>query len=113
MDYNIQRRRTGLILGLVLGMGYSLTANLVNRLALPGLPLYTPPPGIFGLTVLTAIMFGILGLLAAWLEESLPSILLSGLAGSIISSIWILINQTDKTATLSVLVLVFLPRIFF
>jgi hypothetical protein len=58
-------------------------------------------------------MFGVLGLLAAWLEESPPSILLSGLAGSIISSIWILINQTNKTATLSVLVLVFLPRIFF
>jgi hypothetical protein len=113
MDYNSQRRRAGLIIGLVLGIGYSLTANLVNHLALPGIPLYTPPPGAFGLTVLTALMFGMLGWLAAWTDESLPGIILSGLAGSIISSIWILINETDKTATFALLVLVFLPRMFF
>jgi hypothetical protein len=113
MDYNSQRRRAGLIVGIVLGTGYSLTSNLVNRLVLPGIPLYVPPPGVFGLTVITVLMFGVLGLLAAWTEEALPSVLLSGLAGSIISSIWILFNETDKTATLSILVLVFLPRMFF
>ena len=113
MDYNSQRRRTGLIIGLALGTGYSLTANLVNHLALPGIPLYTPPPGVFGLTLITALMFGALGLLAAWTEEALPGIILSGLAGSIISSVWILVNGTDKTATFALLVLVFLPRMFF
>jgi hypothetical protein len=113
MDYSLHRRRTGLIIGLVLGTGYSLTTNMVNHLALPNIPLYTPPPGPIGLTMITVLMFGVLGLLAAWPDESLPGALLSGLAGSIISSIWILFTQTDKTATLAVLVLVFLPRIFF
>ena len=100
MDYNSHRRRTGLIIGLVLGTGYALTVNVINRLALPGIPLYTPPPGPFGLTVITALMFGVLGLLAAWTEESLPGVLLSGLAGSVISAIWILINETNKIAAL-------------
>ena len=113
MDYNSQRRRTGLTLGLVLGTGYSLTSNLINHLALPGIPLYTPPPGEFGLIVVTALMFGALGLLAAWPDEALPGALFSGLAGSFISSIWIFFNETNKTATLALLVLVFLPRMFF
>lgn len=113
MDYNSHRRRIGLIVGLALGTGYALTANLINRLALPGIPLYTPSPGLFGLIVVTALMFGVLGLLAAWTEESLPGVILSGLAGSVISSIWILINETNKVAALTLLVLVFLPRIFF
>jgi len=113
MDYNLQRRRTGLILGLILGTAYSLTSNLINRLALPDIPLYTPPPGEFGLIVITALMFGALGLLAAWPDEALPGVLISGLAGSFISSIWIFSTETNKTATLALLVLVFLPRMFF
>ncbi|HXD08553.1 MAG TPA: hypothetical protein VN653_00720 [Anaerolineales bacterium] len=113
MDYNSQRRRTGLVLGLILGTAYSLTSNLINRLALPGIPLYTPPPGEFGLIVITALMFGALGLLAAWPDEALPGVLISGLAGSFISSIWIFGTETNKTATLALLVLLFLPRMFF
>jgi len=111
MDYNAHRRRAGLILGLVLGTGYSLTSNLINRQALPGIPLYVPPPGELGLIVITALMFGALGLLAAWPDESLPGALLAGLAGSFISSIWIFLNETNKTATLAVLVS--LPCMFF
>ena len=65
MDYNVHRRRTGLILGLALGGGYSLTANLINHLALPGIPLYVPSPGTLGLIVVTTLMFGVLGLIAA------------------------------------------------
>ncbi len=113
MDYNSHRRRTGLIIGLALGIGYSLTANLINRLALPDIPLYTPPPGAIGLIVITALMFGLLGLIAAWPDESLPGVLLSGLIGSIISSVWILINESNKFAALTLLVVIFLPRMFF
>ena len=113
MDYHSHRRRTGLILGLVLGTGYSLTSNLINRLALPRIPLYAPPPGELSLIVITALMFAALGLLAAWPDEALPGALFSGLAGSFISSIWIFLNETNKTATLAILVLVFLPRMFF
>jgi len=113
MDYNSQRRRTSLFIGLALGIGYSLTSNLINRLTLPGIPLYTPPPGTIGLIVVTALMFGVLGLLAAWTEEALPGVLLSGLAGSFISAIWIFFTETNKVAALTLLVVVFLPRMFF
>jgi hypothetical protein len=113
MDYNLHRRRTGLVIGLALGFGYSLTTNLVNRLALPNIPLYTPPPGALGLIVFTTLMFGLLGLIAAWPDESLPGVILSGLIGSIISSIWILINETNKFAAVTLLVVIFMPRMFF
>lgn len=113
MDYNSQRRRAGLIIGLALGTGYALTANLINHLALPGIPLYTPPPGLIGLIIVTALMFGVLGFIAASTEEALPGILLSGLIGSIISSIWILINESNKFAAATLLVVIFMPRMFF
>jgi hypothetical protein len=113
MDYNSHRRRTGLAIGLALGIGYSVTANLINRLTLPDIPLYIPPPGTFGLIMVTTLMFGMLGLLAAWTDESLPGVILSGLVGSVISSIWILINESNKFAALTLLVVVFLPRMFF
>lgn len=113
MDYNAHRRRTGLMIGLTLGVGYALTSNLINRLALPNIPLYTPPPGSFGLIVVTTLMFGLLGLLAAWPDEALPGVLLSGLIGSIISSIWILVHESNKFAAVTLLVVIFLPRMFF
>src|SRR5215204_466266 len=113
MNYNVHRRRTGLFIGLALGTGYSLTANLINYLTLPGIPLYTPPPGQVALILITVLMFGALGLVAAWTDEALPGVLLAGFFGSLVSSIWILINETNKTATLALLVLVFLPRMFF
>lgn len=113
MDENLRRRRTGLIIGLFLGTGYSLTANLINRLVLPGIPLYTPPPGMAGLIVITALMFGLLGLIAAWTDEALPSVLLSGFIGSLISSAWNLATETDKFAALTLLVVIFMPRVFF
>jgi len=113
MDYNLHRRRTGLTIGLALGIGYSLTTNLVNHLALPGIPLYTPPPGTVGLIMVTTLMFGLLGLIAAWPDESLPGVILSGLIGSIISSIWILVNASNKFAAVTLLVVIFMPRMFF
>lgn len=113
MDYSLHRRRTGLIIGLALGISYSLTTNLINRLTLPGIPLYAPPPGVLGLIVVATLMFGLLGLLAAWTDESLPGVLLSGLIGSIVSSIWILVSESNKFAAVTLLVVIFMPRMFF
>lgn len=114
MDYSIQRRRKGLIIGVILGLGYSITANLINRLMLPDIPLFVPPPGALGLFIVTVAMFGILGLIAAWTDEDLPSVLISGVAGSLISSIWIMLYGTvDRGGTFALLVLLFLPRMFF
>ena len=113
MQLNSQRR-LGLILGLVLGLGFSLSSNLINQLFLPDLPLFVPWPGTVGLIILNTLMLGILGLLAAWPEESLPGIIASALVGSLISSIWIIINESgDRASVLIALFLVFLPRVFF
>ncbi|MCI0553043.1 MAG: hypothetical protein L0287_19015 [Anaerolineae bacterium] len=108
------QRRLGLILGLALGLGYSLSSNLINNFFLPNIPLFVPWPGTAGLIILTTLMFGVLGLIAAWTEESLPGIIASALVGSIISSIWIILNETsNRTSAFIALFLVFLPRVFF
>lgn len=113
MQLNSQRR-LGLFLGLALGLGYSLSSNLINRFFLPNIPLFVPWPGTFGLILLTTLMFGVLGLIAAWTEESLPGIIASAVIGSAISAIWIVLNETsNRTGALIALFLVFLPRVFF
>lgn len=110
----IAQRRLGLILGLSLGLGYSLSSNLVNKIFLPDIPLFVPWPGTVGLIILTTAMFGVLGLIAAWTEESLPGIITAALVGSLVSSIWIILNETsNRTGALIALFLVFLPRVFF
>jgi hypothetical protein len=104
----------GLILGLVLGAGFSVTSNMINNWALPNIPLFVPWPGTLGIILLSTGLFGLLGFIATWPEESLPGVILSGLIGSLISSLWIAISETtNRTGTLFVLFIVFLPRVFF
>ena len=113
MQLNSQRR-LGLILGLVLGLGFSLSSNLINQFFLPDLPLFVPWPGTVGVIILTTLMFGLLGLIAAWPEESLPGIIAAALVGSLVSSIWIIVNQSsNRTGALIALFFVFMPRVFF
>jgi hypothetical protein len=108
------QRRLGLILGLALGLGYSLSSNLINLLVLPDIPLFARWPGPVGLIIITTLMFGVLGLIAAWTEDSLPGIIAAALVGSLVSSIWIIFNESaNRTGALIALFLVFLPRVFF
>jgi len=108
------QRRLGLILGLILGLGYSLSSNLINKFFLPGIPLFAPWPGTFGLIILTTLMFGVMGLIAAWTEESLPGIIASAAVGSVFSSIWVIVNEpSNRTGAFIALFVVFLPRVFF
>lgn len=108
------RRQLGLILGLVLGSGFSITSNLINKWVLPDLNLFAPWPGTFVLIILSIAMFGLLGAIAAWPEESLPGVILTGITGSLITSLWIAITETaNQTGTFVVLFIVFLPRMFF
>jgi hypothetical protein len=108
------QRRMGLILGLVLGLGYSLASNLINQIFLPNIPLFVPWPGTVGLILLTTLMFGLLGLIAAWTEESLPGIIAAAVVGSLVSSIWIIINEAfNRTGALIALFVVIIPRVFF
>ncbi|HXF83790.1 MAG TPA: hypothetical protein VNK49_00215 [Anaerolineales bacterium] len=58
-------RRIGFVLGLVLGLAYGTVSNLINRIYMPDIPLYVPPPGVSGLIVMTTLLFALQGLLAA------------------------------------------------
>lgn len=109
------QRRLGLVLGLVFGFGFSITANTINSFAMPNIPLAAPWPGAIWLTILSGVMFGVLGLIAAWTDESLLGILLSALVGTVVSSIWLLISDSSNRSGTAVvfLTLVFLPRVFF
>lgn len=108
------QRRAGLILGIMLGLGFSVSSNLINSLILPEIPFSTPWPGTFWLIALSTAMFGALGLLAAWTEDSLPGVILSALFGTLASSIWILAtDSSNRTGTFVLLFFVFLPRVFF
>lgn len=108
------RRQLGLFLGLVLGAGYTLTSNLINTWSLPEINFFINWPGPFALILFSIAMFGLLGLIAAWPHDALPGIILTGLAGSLITSLWIAITETaNRTGTFFVLFIVFLPRVFF
>jgi len=110
----VSRVRTGLVLGLILGAGYSITSNLINKWMLPGINLFAPPPGTLGLILITTAMFGLLGAIAAWPDESLPGVILTGVVGSLLSSLWIALTATGNQAgTFFVLFIVILPRVFF
>ena len=113
MQLNSQRR-LGLILGLVLGLGFSLSSNLINQFFLPNIPLFIPWPGTAGIIIVSTVMFGLLGLIAAWPDEALPGIIASALVGSFVSAVWIIANESgNRTGALIALFFVFLPRVFF
>jgi hypothetical protein len=108
-------RRVGLIIGLLLGIGYSMTANMINVWVMPGIPLQETQLSRFTLIVVSTAFFGLLGLLAAWTDENTPSIILSAVVGTLVSSIWTLIFDSGSRigATLFILFFIFLPRVFF
>ena len=60
------RRVFGLALGALLGMVYGLTSQTINRIILPGIPLYQPPLGPAGNTLLITLLGALLGMVAAW-----------------------------------------------
>jgi len=108
------QRRLGLILGLMIGFGFSVSSSLINSFILPEIPFSAPWPGTFWLIVLSIAMFGVLGLLAAWTEDSLPGVFMSALIGTLISSIWILVTESsNRTGVFVILFFIFIPRVFF
>jgi hypothetical protein len=60
------RRVFGLALGALLGLVYGLTSQTINRIILPGIPLYQPPLGPAGNPLLIMLVGALLGLVAAW-----------------------------------------------
>ncbi len=60
------RRVAGLALGALLGVVFGVVSQTINRLALPGVPLYQPPWGLLGNALLAALIGAGLGVIAAW-----------------------------------------------
>jgi hypothetical protein len=99
-----------------MGLAYGLVSETINLIFLPGVPLFNPGPSPLGSIVLTTLGGGIIGLLAAWPEETLPGILLASLAGALLTVILTLDSiggGLDAFAgTFVLLVMTFLPRAF-
>ncbi len=72
------RRATGALLGLLLGLVYAAVSQLINRLALPGIPLYQPPLGPFGNILLGALVGMALGLISSWPDSAAWGIFAGG-----------------------------------
>jgi len=76
------RRWTGLILGALIALAFGGVSQVANPLLLPGIPLYQPPFGPIGNSLLALLMGALLGLLCAWVEPSIPGILMSAGTGA-------------------------------
>ena len=97
-----------------MGLSYSLVAQNANYLSLPGIPLYQPPPGRTATILLTILIGGLMGLIAAWPEDALPGILLSAVTGIVVTSLYNIYLTEQGTlqiaGALIVFLLTFLPR---
>jgi hypothetical protein len=77
------RHAAGALIGMLFGFSYALVSQLINRLALPGIPLYQPPLGLFGNILLGMLAGAGLGLLCAWPASAAKGILLGGAAAAL------------------------------
>jgi hypothetical protein len=111
-----QRRTLGFLLGAAMGLLYGLISTSINRVVLPGIPLYPPPPGP-ALQVLGSAAGGaVLGLLAAWPREGLIGIVFSAATGAAaisLSSVVTTVERQGLVAPILITFYTFLPRLFF
>jgi hypothetical protein len=71
------RRLAGVWVGALLGLAYGMVSQLLNRVLLPGVPLYQPPFGAAGNILVTAAVGALLGVLAAWPHSSVAGTFLA------------------------------------
>ena len=100
------RRAAGALIGMMFGFGYALVSQLINRLALPGIPLYQPPLGPVGNIVLGMLAGAGLGLLCAWPASACQGHLVGGAAAAAAVFAFTLLRMgADAASTLVGLVL--------
>lgn len=110
---NKSRRYLAAFLGAGMGLVYALVAQSINPLLLPDIPLYQPPPGRLATILLTALLGGVLGLVAAWPEDAILGVILSAVTGIVLSSLYSVYGPGETNpllSTLLVFVFTFLPR---
>ncbi len=86
------RRWFGVLLGVGLGLCYGLVSQSLNRLALPGIPLYQPPCGPVGNTLLWMAAIGLFALMSAWHAEGMIGMYAGGALGAIIIMVLTLLS---------------------
>ncbi len=74
------RQRTGVLLGALLGLGYGGVSQLINPIAMPGIPLYQPPAGAFVNVLLSSLMGGVFGALTCFPASAAGGLVLGGSA---------------------------------
>jgi hypothetical protein len=94
------RRALGIVLGALMGLGYGLVSTYINVLALPGIPLQLNGPARPVAVLIIVLFGGLLGLLAAWPDEAIPGVIVSSLAGVVLSSAAILLEVRESPTTL-------------
>lgn len=108
------QRVLGLVMGLLIGLAYGLVSQLINPLLLPGVPLLHSGPALAADILVTCLVGGLIGLIAAWSEEAIPGILLGSLAGALITTLFsFFTSNTGSDYILGLVVLLimtFLPR---
>jgi hypothetical protein len=83
MSIHEYRRLAGLLFGAGLGLMFGLTSQLVNRILLPGVPLYQPPLGPFGNILIGMLVGALLGVICAWPESSLTGTFVAGAVAAV------------------------------
>jgi hypothetical protein len=113
MSYTTHRRLFGLLLGALTGLAYTLVAQNINPLVMPGIPFYQPPFGPAGNTLLGGLLGGLLGFLTAWAETGFKGVMLGSLTGALVLVIaTLLTGQTGQELWWSKIVgvtLIFFP----
>lgn len=99
-----RRQRTGVLLGIALGCGYGLVSQFINRLALPGIPLYQPPLGPLGNAALNTLVGAGLGFLTTRPNSAALGIFAGSLAGAVAIMVDALLRLGDISAAPVILV---------
>jgi hypothetical protein len=108
-----RRRWTGGLLGIGMGLAYVLVSEQINAALLPGLSIYSPPPGQPWSAFAGAGLGLFLALTTAWSASPFSGVLLGSLAGALTLSLYTLGQaggqETSLAAVGAILAVIFVP----
>ena len=94
------RRMTGAVISFFMGIAFVTVTETVNRILLPGLPLYTPPPGLPWSALIGGMIGLVIGLIASWTGTPHLGVFSASLTGALIINAYnlILSPKADTSA---------------